>query len=389
MSAPAHPSGGQSRSQSSSSLSRKSHPTTTPTTTATSSTTTATSVPSALPSGSQDTVIIGCVVGGVCILVLSCLTALFLISRKKKKKKQGRARDSGVRPIKYEGLKKSFSGASSRQSQQSISLDPSLQNSITTYHGAPSPGQMRESDRFLPSNRHSERDATDISEQLSNFPQPSRAHYNPSHTGPVRPQIQTRSYAEEVVLSNSRDCSIENGSPLTLNDPSEAHILSTHGPMSPEHELPTFNLPTQRDTMGFPIDAYLPPPPVEETRIQSTTPIFSPPQPRHSPLHQGSRKHVSREGISTMTSPKPSNSESGESHLESTEHPRESTVLGLQNLVTIRSPTSLKLGGRLERRDTQHTVSPLSSTGPIIEDDEFDRFHIGAMPQPLRIRHAF
>ncbi|PBP17941.1 hypothetical protein BUE80_DR011327 [Diplocarpon rosae] len=258
---------------------------------------------------------------------------------------------------------------------------------------------MRECDQFLPSNRHSERDATDISEQLSSFPQPSQAHSTLSHTDTVRSQTQTRSYSEELALSRSRIRSIENGSPLTLNDPSEAHILSTNGPMSPQYELPTFKLPTQRDTtqrdttqrdtMGFPIDAYQPPPPAEETRCQSTAPILSPPKPRQSLLHQDSPGHVFREGSTTTTNPEPSNSALGRLQLACTAVQRESTVLGLQNMVTIRSPTSAKLGGGLSRRDTEHIVSPMSSTGPVIGDDEMDRFRVGAMPQPLRIRHAF
>ncbi|KAK2629010.1 hypothetical protein QTJ16_002113 [Diplocarpon rosae] len=372
MSAPAQQSGSQS------------------TTTTTSSTATAPSASSASSSGSQQTIIIACIVGGVCAMLLLCVLALFLIKRKK----QRRARDSGVQPITDEGLNKKFSGASSGQSQPSISVDPSLQNSITSYQGAPSPGQMRECDQFLPSNRHSERDATDISEQLSSFPLPSQAHPTLSHTDMVRSQTQARSYSEEISLSRSRIRSIENGSPLTLNDPSEAHILSTNGPMSPQYELPTFKLPTQRDTtqrdtMGFPIDAYLPPPPAEETRLQSTAPILSPPKPRQSRLHQDPPEHISREGITTTTNPEPSNSALGRLQLACTDFQRESTVLGLQNLVTIRSPTSAKLGGGLSRRDTQHIVSPMSSTGPVIEDDEMDRFRVGAMPQPLRIRHAF
>lgn len=345
---------------------------------ASSATSTSTATVASSSSGGNKTIIMGAVIGGVGALLLLCLLAIFCIQ---KRKKQTAAKKKGAERVTYTGLNSAFAGVPFRDSQHS-SLSPKpllLSNSNTAYSGAPSPGQRTsETEGFL-YNANREFDSPQHSPQQS--PQAS-PRYSPSHPYSTT-HSRTRSLTHSLTHSRTHSRAESNTSPLTLNDPSEAHVLSNHGPFSPgEFEPPTFQTPQPRDTMGFPVESSAA---LEEIRLQTMTPVLLSPKPRHPLVHQDSLERVVRDGM-LAPSPAPSNSAPGRLRVISQDYPRESPVLGLEHPVIIQNPAITSLGGGLGRNESQRTVSSMSTMGPIIGDDELENLGIGARPQPLRFR---
>ncbi|KAH7369806.1 hypothetical protein BKA65DRAFT_5549 [Rhexocercosporidium sp. MPI-PUGE-AT-0058] len=320
------------------------------------------------PNGER-TIIIGVVIGGVGTLLLLSLLVICCIQRRRKQRASKQLR--GAEPVTYTGLNSAFAGVPFRDSHHS-SLSPQpllLSNSNTTYLGAPSPGQRtNETDGFL-YNSNRDLDSPQHSPQFSPRHSPSQP-YSAAHSG-TRPHSRTHSRVESST------------SPLTLNDASEAHVLSNHGPLSPgDVEPPISQVPAARDTMGFPVEHAAA---LEEIRLQTMSPVLLSPKPRHPLAHQASLERVVREGM-LAPSPAPSNSAPGRLRVISQDYSRESPVLGLRNPVVIQNPAITMLGGGLGRNDSQRTVSSISTMGPVIRDEELENLGIGARPQPLRFR---
>ncbi|KAL2072172.1 hypothetical protein VTL71DRAFT_11515 [Oculimacula yallundae] len=377
---------------------------------------------SSLSSESQKTMLLGAVIGGVgALLLLSVLTVCCMQQRKKRR---ARKSEHGPKQMTYTGINSRFQGVSFRDSSSS-SMSPRpllLSHSSTTFSGTLSPGQRpNEMDGFL-YNPHRDAGSPQQSPQPSpqSWPQPS-PHIWPPHS-PSHPyqsphsrsisqtipnshsrtlsdarlrsasnahyrsrsrshsNAQSRSYPH--ALSRSHSSAEENGSPLTLNDPSEAHVLSGYGLPSPprptELEAPK---PPVRDTMGFPVEqtAIL-----DEIRLLTMTPVLQAPRPTRPLAHQDSLERLAREN-NLVSSPVPSNSVPQRSRVISQEF-RESPVLGVLSPVKIQHPTVTRLGGGLRRNDSQRSLASESTMGPLVGDEELEKLGVGARPQPLRLR---
>lgn len=359
-------------------------------------TTTAVSRP--MSPGLSKTFLIGTVIGCVGILLLLSVLALLLVDRRRKQRKEQK---TGAEPVSYKGLDEAFTGVPFRESQingqrSPITLVPSNYSTAypTSSFGPPTPGLItRETDRFFPNTRDGDRDNTSITDQyfasplVSSFPSPAQSSVRSHDRSLILKHTYTQKVADARRCSHSRGWS--NGSQLTLHDPSDAHVLSAYGPLSPEYQASHLSprRETQRDTMGFPIE---PPPPAalvpdpDELRLHSLTPVLESPRSRRSLARPDSVELALREGVHSASSTH-SDYEFGRVPMRA-ESPAESPVLGLKGVhVLIQNPAAQSLappGAELERTNTQKSVSTM---GPVIGDEELYQLGVGARPPPLQV----
>ncbi|CZT42680.1 uncharacterized protein RSE6_02620 [Rhynchosporium secalis] len=334
--------------------------------------------------------IIGVMLSATGALLLLALLVVFCIQQRKKR--QARKMEKGAQPTAYSGLNDAFGGVAFQDSQHN-SLSPQsllLSRSNKIYSGAPSPSQrpsemiglLHQSNRDVSSPQQSPRHSP------PSWPPQSPAHAYSSQQSRTRSHAHVRRYSyitHARMHSRTISRAESNSSPLTLNDPCEAHVLSGNGTCSPtELEAAKFQAtPVQeRDTMGFPVEQSAI---IDDIELQPMTPVLHSPKPKRPLAHQDSLERMIREGNSAP-SPAPSNSAPGRDRRISQEC-RESPILGVLNPMIIQNATLTRLGDRLGRSDSHKTVASVSTMGPVIGDEELERLGVGIRPPPLRLRN--
>jgi hypothetical protein len=345
-------------------------------------------------SGVHKGAIIGGIVGGLAGLLLISLLGVCLLKRRKKR--QSGARTRKTQPVTYSSLNSVFRGVpfnrSNSQSphdsllpQSQVSQGPNSDLSgVVLRGGAESYGQRdsgSETDNLPPSYAESQMSASMAS--LGRL-RPTHGTNSDTIVSPLSPSIPEDSHpissqttGTSTFMSLQRLWHTNEPTAIPSQTPGSLAIIRPHTSVSEQTQVltpqPTETMPAliqqrTRDTMGFPIEP-------EEICLPPPMPTIVAPFHRHPLVHQDSLERAVREGLIPSESSEPGNLNPARLRVLSQEMPRESPILGLN---TVRIAPDAASNHDVRRKDTQRTVSSVSSMGiSVVSDGELERLGVG------------